>query len=183
MKSRIARSIEVLENRCMLAGDLIAQWTANDLNARHGSGDVVAEWTATIPNVSAKGVGQPQLIKNALNGNSVVRFIDQDEEISRFDIAPTDNPLSNANAFSVVVAFSTAADTLDGGRSNWFFNSGIVDAHAFGLSEDWGIAINAEGIVSGGMGRPAKSVYADPYPANDGLLLNDAMICVFRSVM
>lgn len=153
----------------MLAGDLVAQWTADDLNGNLESGDVVERWPSSTPNdVVALSVGSPKLDKRVLNGHSAIRFESNPTRFDRLEIAAEDSPVSGADAFSVAVVFATQSESLVGSESDWYFNSGLVDANAFGLGQDWGISINASGLVGAGMGSPAKSLYAGTALKNDG---------------
>ena len=76
--------------------------------------------------------------------------------------------------FSVVVAFQTDSQTLEGGQTAWFRNTGLVDSGALGFTQDWGLTINAAGRVSAGLGAgfemPSKTVYSTAAGLNDGQL-------------
>ena len=66
--------LESLEQRVLLAGDLVSHWTADALNDNHDNGQVVADWNDIVSNVVANSSGAPLLVKNALSGHSVIRF-------------------------------------------------------------------------------------------------------------
>ncbi|MBM98702.1 MAG: hypothetical protein CMJ77_06205 [Planctomycetaceae bacterium] len=166
LKKKIAsvRSLETLEPRTLLAADLVSHWTADSLNDSVEDGQPVTAWVDSESNVNAVGDGSPTLIKDALSGRSVVRF-DASDGADGLRISAADSPLTGANDFSVAVVFSTASTNLAGGVTNWFENSGIVDANRLGFAKDWGLSINSDGQLASGLGAglftPAKSVYTD----------------------
>ena len=169
-KSRSRPQFESLEARQMLAGDLIAHWRASDLQLDNGA--TVDTWTDTVSEIDARqSAGSPEFVQFGHGGRPAVRFdpSDGDDELRITSIA---NPLNNANDFSVTVAFA-ASETVGDGQ-NWFDHTGLVDASNLGFSTDWGIAINAAGQVStglgGGFGRPAHTVETSVSGLNDGQL-------------
>ena len=146
-----SRTVETLEPRQMLAGDLVAQWLADDLNAIVESGAPVAEWTDSGGTRSATAIGSPVLVEQSLGGRSFVRFAPDDGD-DGFRVSSIDNPTAAATDFSVAVAFRPDSDALTGANGPWFENTGLVDSNALGFSNDWGLTMNQAGQVSAGMG-------------------------------
>ena len=67
-------SIESLESRLMLAGDLIARFRADDLNDTLEDGATISHWEDSIGQIQAVATGQPQLVKNAFGAHSAIRL-------------------------------------------------------------------------------------------------------------
>ena len=172
-RRRKHRTIETLERRVLLAGDLVGQWRADDLNVAYEDQAVVNTWNDSVQDAPAKANGSPLLVKEALGGRSVVRF-ETSDGIDGLDVGAVESPMRNIDDFSIVVAFATSSTDLLGGEDVWFKNSGLVDANNLGLGRDWGLTINSAGKLSGGMGggfgSPPVSIYADAAGLNDGEL-------------
>ncbi|MDG2380298.1 MAG: Ig-like domain-containing protein, partial [Pirellulaceae bacterium] len=172
LSKRIA-VLESLEDRRLLAGDLVAQWRAEDLNHLLNDGDQVSNWSDSIAAVPTKNRGTPTLIKQQYGGRSTVRFHPSDGDDSlRISIA--DNPINRADNFSVIVTFVSDSQTLPGENGNWFEGAGLVDANALGFSKGWGIAMNSQGQIGAGLEsgflQPVTSLYSTATGLNDGQL-------------
>lgn len=165
------RSFESLETKQLLAGDLVASWRADSITFDEDAVQI-AEWPDTVMGRVVSPVGQPRLIRNAINGRPAVRFQTLDG-VDGFVGEAAVNPLGGADDFTVVVAYATDSNRLQGSDSNWFRNAGLVDANAFGFSNDWGLTINRDGRVFAGIGGgfvdPVVTVHAES-PSNDGTL-------------
>ena len=160
---------ERLETRHLLAAALVGQWQADDLNAGHDDLDTVTVWNDTVNGAAAVASGKPTLVKDALEGRSVVRF-NRADGVDTFLLSALDNPLAGADDFSVAIAFATNAQTLNGGNTTWFLNTGLVDStDFFGTTADWGVVMTSEGRIGGGLGQPATTVYSSEVGLNDGL--------------
>ncbi|MDG2385298.1 MAG: Ig-like domain-containing protein [Pirellulaceae bacterium] len=163
--------LESLEQRVLLAGDLVSHWTADALNDNHDNGQVVADWNDIVSNVVANSSGAPLLVKNALSGHSVIRFNTSDGADS-FRVVGNESPLANANDFTVAVVFSTSSEELKGGTDDWSNNTGLVDANRAGFGRDWGMSLNASGQIGTGLGqglfKPHESIYSNETGLNDG---------------
>ena len=122
-----SRMLEPLEARCLLAGDLVSQWLADDLNTTVGDGSAIVHWYDSVANIDAQAVGSPTLVTDAVSGRSTVRF-DPVDGTDGFRIRSTVNPVVGATDFSVVVAFQTDSQSLQGGQGRWFDNTGLVDS-------------------------------------------------------
>ncbi len=171
-KSR-QRSLEQLETRCLLAGDLIAHWVADDLDS--GGADVapVTEWVDSVAGREVGAIGTPLKIANSIGGRASVQFDPSDGD-DGFRLRSTNNPLVRADDFSVLVAFRTDSTSLVGQQGDWYNNTGLVDSNAMGFSRDWGLSINAAGQLSAGMGAgfgmPTTTLYSSAGQLNDGQL-------------
>ncbi|MFC1759438.1 Ig-like domain-containing protein, partial [Planctomycetota bacterium] len=153
--------VESLEDRRLLAGDLVAQWSADDLSL--DSGAVVESWIDSVNTIEAvRQNGDPTFLANGFGGRGFIHF-DATEASENLRIRTNDSPLNGANDFSVTVAFTTSADAT-GGTENWFSNTGIIDANTAGFSSGWGLSINAAGQLGtglgGGFGVPVDNVYS-----------------------
>ena len=160
-------SLELLESRVLLAGDLVAQWRADTLNEGHTDGQAVSSWTDAIGGAEAVASGSPVLAKGVFSGRSVVRF-DPSNGADSFNVAAADHPMSGAGDFTVAVVFATSSADLMGGPGIWFSNTGLVTANRLGLTTDWGITLNAAGQVGAGAGSGFSSVYSTQTGLNDG---------------
>lgn len=158
---------ELLEPRNLLAVSLVGHWSAADLAATHVSGEPINVWTDAVDDIRATAEGQPHLITDALNGFSVVRFDPSDgEDLLR--VIAEESPMSGVGDFTVAVVFATASQELRGGTANWYQNTGIVDANLLGIVDDWGLAINSQGQIAAGLGRPNRTQYSSLANLNDG---------------
>ncbi len=166
-RSFCERAPEALENRELLAAELVAHWSAETLEVAPAE-RITTAWSDSIANLPARPYGAPHLVPQGLNGHAVVRF-DARDQLDLFRVAAADNPLAEADRFSVAAVFATEAETLRGTGSEWFLNSGIVDTSGFGQVNDWGIAITQNGQIAAGMGTPAKTVYSQANGYHDGL--------------
>ena len=164
---------ETLEARHLLAGDLVAQWNAEDLVAENANGNVIASWADSIQGIEAVSSGSPSLLHHSSGGRASVRF-DPSDGADSFLVKSEFNPLTRAKDFSVMVAFATSSDSHVGeGEGIWFDNSGIVDANRRGFGNDWGLSINSNGQIATGMGAgfgsPTTNIYSSG-GQNDGTL-------------
>ena len=64
-------SLETLEARVLLAGDLVAHWRADTLNDAHADGQVVSSWIDSSGGSQAVAAGAPVLAKDVWSGRSV----------------------------------------------------------------------------------------------------------------
>ena len=159
---------EQLEMRTLLAANLIGHWVANDLAATLADTDNVATWVDRVSSIPATALGTPKLSVDSLDGQSSVRFARSDGSDSLV-VAAADNPIAGQTDFSVAVVFRTATESLNGGRSAWFLNTGLVDATGFfGTTADWGVVLTSAGEVGAGLGGPAQTLYSTASGLNDG---------------
>ncbi|MCA9217525.1 MAG: tandem-95 repeat protein [Planctomycetales bacterium] len=173
---------EALEARHLLAGDLIAQWTADDLNDVVDAGAVVQDWSDSIGNISARNLGtNPTLIRGGFGGRSGVRF-DTGDGADLLQVGLTDNPVNGLDEFTVVVAFSTTSSDLQGDGVPWYESTGLVDANALVFGKGWGISLTESAQVAAGTsggfgGAPAVSAISNAADLNNG----NVHVAVFTS--
>ncbi len=164
---------EALEPRQLLAGVLTAHWLADDLLAELPAGGAVTSWHDKVSQIPATAGGTPQLQPNQIGGRALVDF-DLSNGADSLFVDANVNPLTGADDFSVVVAFRTSADSLQGQSGSWFENTGIVDANQRGLGLDWGLSIDAQGQLSTGLGAgigvEPQTLYSSTAGLNDGQL-------------
>jgi hypothetical protein len=142
----------LLEARCLLTGDLVAHWRAEDLVALgHPDGEPVAEWLDAVGGIRAVADGTPQLRAGQLGGRAVIEF-DAADGFDQLLVDRLVSPMSGRGDFTVAVVFATDSTELVGGQGNWFENTTIVDGSSLGFANDWGISINASGQVTAGIG-------------------------------
>ena len=143
--------LERLEARRVLDGTLTAMWLADDLVSDAIPAETITEWNDSVGGRTATAAGMPALITNQVGGRAVMRFDGSDGSDS-FVLASSNNPLSNADDFSVVVVFRTDATDHVTGTGPWFENSGIVDGNQLGFGRDWGLTIDSSGRIATGLG-------------------------------
>ncbi len=97
--------VESLEPRRVLATQ-VAHWAASDLDASLASGAAVGAWTDSVGHIAATAEGSPKLVKNVLNGRSVVRFAPEDGA-DAFTVASASSPMSGVGDYSFSVVFAT----------------------------------------------------------------------------
>ena len=165
-------ALEALEARCLLAGDLISQWLADDLNATVGDGSAIVRWHDSQGDIEALAVGAPTLVTDAVGGRSTVRFEPADGT-DGFRVRSTDNPVVGAETFRSSSHFKPIHRHSRASRARWFDNTGLVDSDARGFSYDWGLTINAAGQLSAGFGDsgdPTTTIYSTVSGLNNGQL-------------
>lgn len=135
----------------LLAGDLVGQWVADELvTLADDASNTVTGWTDSQASAEATSTGHPVLVEGGLNGRNVIRF-DASDGVDGFRVRAVNNPLSNADDFSVSVVFSTDATNLVGDSGDWYTNTSLVDSNRQAFGKDWGLTINAEGQLVAGM--------------------------------
>jgi hypothetical protein len=144
-------SLESLETRCLLAGDLIAHWRAHDLTAFQADGDAVAQWADGVAAIVAEAAGTPHLRAAQLGGRAVVEF-NASDGVDQLLVDRLTSPMSGRGDFTIAVVFATDSPSLIGGQGHWFENTTLVDGSSLGFANDWGISINAAGQVTAGLG-------------------------------
>ena len=164
-----SRILERLEPRVLLAGDLVAHWSAEDLQGDDGA--AITAWADSVAGINGVATGTPILQKNVLNGRSVVSF-DGADGADQIRIIRHDNPTAGIGDFSVAVVFSTMTTDAPSADGPWYDHVGIVDSSTGGFSTDWGISLNSQAQVSagmgGGFGKPSSTIYSQEQGLNDG---------------
>ncbi len=156
------------------AASLKADWTADSLNTL-ANGATVTSWTSTVGTYTATGSAgtSPSLSKTQLSGHSVVHFTGSSSTELRASNNSGNNPMAGAGDFTVAVVFRTSTPGLNT-SSQWYNNSGIVDAEQSGVTNDWGIGIGSGGQVGAGIGNPDATIYS-----GGGLADGNAHILVY----
>lgn len=162
-------SVERMEQRVLLAGDLVARWLADDIAVEDGA--VIDNWTDRVGGIGGFVQGTPTLKHNALGGRAVVEFNGSDgADVFRFDNLAS--PISGADDFTVALVFSTASNAATANDGPWFSHMGIVDSSTNGFATDFGVALNSSGqIVSGmggGFGKPTATVFSTEQGLDNG---------------
>ena len=153
-------SLETLEPRRLLAADLVAQWSADDLVADHVDGQTIARWSDSISGRQASGLGSPTLRHAAWQGHATIAF-DASDGLDAFVVNAADTPIQDVDEFSSVVVFGTDSTNLVGTESPWFANTGLIDANQQGQVADWGITMSAEAQLTAGVGLPSTTIASE----------------------
>ena len=172
-RRRRTRTLEGLEARQLLAGDLVGHWLAEDLAGTATPDMPVDNWAdKTSGIVATLGGGTPTFVPNQIGGRGVIRF-DASDGTDYLKVDKAVSPMTGANDYSVIVAFATIGPTV-GGNGDWFESTGLVDANGQNFGEGWGVTLNATGQVGAGMedgfGGVSKSVYSSAGGLADGEL-------------
>ena len=170
-RARGASSLEHLEARQLLAGDLVAHWLAQDLIGVVEEGQIPEAWVDRVGQVAATSEGGPAYISAAAGGRATLRFDDSDG-IDLFRVTGEANPMAKAGDFTVVAVFETSSNAFQNGE-NWYDQNGIVDGDALSFAPDWGVAINQEGRITVGasgtvFGAPPSNLSSTETGLNDG---------------
>lgn len=172
-RRRCVGRLEHLEDKMLLAGDLVGHWRADDLNGSFADQEVVTNWLDGVAAIDGTAIGQPTLIKDAINGRSSVRFSAEDGH-DGFLVDKSVNPMASVGDYTVVVAFVTASSNLMGSDGHWYDNSILVDGNRLGFGGDWGFSINQAGQLAtglgGGFGQNQQTIYSLESGLNDGEL-------------
>ena len=135
---------------------LTGDWSADTSVIADATGKV-STWTDTVGRAAAVATGSPQLVANAINGHSVVRFNPADGTNDNLRVPSAANPMSGADDFTVAVVFKATAGLNS--RNQWYSNAGLVDARQSGTTNDWGTSISSSGYIGAGLGSPDSTVY------------------------
>ncbi len=160
-------TLERLEPRLVLAANLTAHWSAEDLNAAYQEGQAVANWVDAVGGVTAAASGTPVLKQDVYGGRSVVRF-DPSGDSDYFRIPAANSPMSGVGDFTMVLVFATSSSDLGSNSRFWFDQTGLIDASQFGFADDWGLSINNAGQVAAGIGKPSTTQFSTKTGLNDG---------------
>ncbi len=166
------RSLESLEARVLLAGDLVAQWRADDILPEQLQGDVVSSWVDGQSGAVATAEGTPLLVPGALGGRAAVRF-DGADGSDLLRVEASSSPMKGANDYSIAVVFQSSDTNIRNAGGDWFHYNGLVDGSQLGFSDDWGISLAPDGTVATGMGEsfldPPTTIRSQQGNLNDGL--------------
>ncbi|HEY4262304.1 MAG TPA: lamin tail domain-containing protein, partial [Schlesneria sp.] len=113
---------------------LLGRWSAQSLNSL-ADGAAISSWSVAAGSGMATQTtpaNQPHLEKNQLNGRSVVHFDGVNDQLR-----VTNQSLNGATNFTVAMVFRTS--TAGRAGTQWYNNTGIVDAEVGGVTNDWGM--------------------------------------------
>lgn len=137
-------------------------WRATDLQGALNDGDSVANWTSTggrtLSSTSSSGLRPRFYLNQTPASGPVVRF-DQDR-LERND----NSPVAGLTSFSLAVVFRLNGVGV-GGETQWYQNTGLVDAEQGGVTADWGAAVTADGKLGWGIGQTDNTVYLSSSPS------------------
>ena len=155
-----------------------ARWAADSLNAASDDGAEVTSWpsvsgadgtTATKALAGAKALKGPTLVKNALNGRSVLRF--SAAEKTALAIPAAAAPTSGATDFTAAVVFRTTdpGATGNGDYGTWAScGDGIVGSNQGTGAFDFAITWHREGTAVGCWGKSTTCFIRKPFRLHDG---------------
>ncbi len=146
------------------------KWVADDLTASVANGGAVTSWTrqggtdAWTTNAADGGVGAPTLAYSATpTGRAAVSFAAN----SRLGLPASSNAVATETSFSVAMVLKANAGGA-GTQTNWFDNTGLIDADETGTVKDWGVALASTGRPLLGLGNANSSLYATGSSLADG---------------
>lgn len=130
---------------------LVDSWRASDLSPSLNDGDGVGNWTSTggrTLSASTSSGLQPQFYSHSTPADGpVVRFNQQ--RLRR----TSNSPAAGLTGFSIALVFRLNGNGV-GGQTQWYQNTGLVDAEQAGVTADWGVAVTADGHLGWGVGNP-----------------------------
>lgn len=144
------------------AAAVVDSWQASDFSGSLNNGDSVASWSSTggraLTATSSSGLRPTFFTTVTPADGPVVRF-NQDR------VRRTDNsPVAGRTSFSIAIVFRLNGVGA-GGLSQWYNNTGLVDAEQGGVTADWGVAVTADGRIGWGIGNPDKTIYLTNAPS------------------
>lgn len=138
------------------------RWVAQSLATTLADGASVTSWAregggeAWTNNPADGGTGNATLDHAATpNGTAAIDFSGS----ARLGLASTANPVANETAFSVAMVVRIDATGV-GGETQWFDNTGLIDAEESGVKNDWGLAVSSTGKAGFGIGNPDTTQYS-----------------------
>jgi autotransporter-associated beta strand protein len=138
------------------------RWVAQDLTSSLSDGAPVTTWTrnggpdAWTNSAPNGGTGTATLDHSATpNGTAAIDF----PGTARLGLASTSNPASGENSFSIAMVVRIDTPGI-GGETQWFDNTGLIDAEESGIKNDWGLALSSTGKPALGIGNADTTRYA-----------------------
>jgi alpha-tubulin suppressor-like RCC1 family protein len=123
-----------------------SKWVADSISGTNGT--LVVNWTESVLQknaTQASASNQPQLVTNAINGHSVVRFAGAGSQY--LTVATNDSPISGATDFTLVIVFQT---TIPGLVSSLFYqNTGLLGGEQPFTVADWALGLNGSQLGAG----------------------------------
>ena len=140
------------------------RWLAEDLVSGVANGAAVTSWprqggAEAWTNGAGEGAsGTATLAHNATPaGKAAVDF----PGTARLALAAGSNPVANKSAFTVAMVVRADAAGV-GGETQWFDNTGLLDAAESGVQNDWGLALASTGKPALGVGNADTTQYGAP---------------------
>ncbi|MDB5328393.1 MAG: hypothetical protein JWM57_3962 [Phycisphaerales bacterium] len=133
---------------------MLARWYAPSLNLANNA--TIQTWTALTGTGTAAqntSANRPTYRTNQINGKAVVHFDGSNDQLKI-----TNQSLNGLADFTVAMVFRTSTAGKEG--TQWYNNTGIVDAEVGGVTNDWGLAINDGGEIGAGVGNPDTTLYS-----------------------
>jgi len=141
---------------------ILDTWQAADFSGSLNDGDSVANWTSAagraLTATASSGL-RPKFYSNITPAaGPVVRF--GEDRLRRTD----NSPVAGRTSFSIAVVFRLN-DVGQGGLSQWYNNTGLVDAEQSGVTADWGLSVTSTGQLGWGIGSPDTTLYLADRPS------------------
>lgn len=135
------------------ADSLVDVWDAADA----GDG-AISEWTSQQGRTAslADGSTQPTMVAGATpTGTPAIEFAQ-----SLLSVPEGDNPLADAVEATIAYVVKINAAPARDADSQWWGQTGIVDARSAVGDDSWGCVVNPAGAVGFGTGNPDQSLYS-----------------------
>lgn len=138
------------------------RWLAQDLTASTADGAVVTAWprnggTETWSDNAADGAAGTATLDHSAtpNGTAAVEF----NGSAKLGLPASANPVSGDSSFSLAMVVRVDAAGA-GTETQWFDNTGLIDADESGTKNDWGLAVPSTGKPGFGIGNADSTRYA-----------------------
>ena len=126
-----------------------AEWYKADAISGVTNGAALGTWNDSSGNsvnaTQSTAANQPTYVTNAINGKPTVRFNAASSQQLAFNRTISDD-------FTIAVVFKSTQGIGTG--TNWYTGAGLVDGEVAGVTNDFGISLNAAGRVLAGVGGP-----------------------------
>lgn len=150
-----------LLSACLVDAGLVDAWSASDLDSSLDNGDAVASWASTGGRALTTSTSslRPSFRLNMTPADGpAVRFVQDRLRLT------SNSPVGGLSSFSLAIVFRLNGVGTNG-QSQWYNNTGLVDAEQSGGTADWGVAVNSSGNVGWGIGNPDQTVYLASTPS------------------
>jgi len=138
------------------------RWVAQDLTSALAEGAAVTSWTRNggadaWTNTAGDGGAGTAILDLAAtpNGTAAVDFAGT----ARLGLAAASNPVANETTFTVAMVVRVDAAGA-GTETNWFDNTGLLDAEESGVKNDWGLSVASTGKPGFGIGNTDTTQYS-----------------------
>ncbi len=142
---------------------LADSWQASNLLGSLSNGAFMTNWTSTGGRALTTSTSslRPQFYWSTDTtpaGGPLVRF--NQDRLRRLD----NSPVGGLTSFSIALVFRLNG-TGAGDQTQWYNNTGLVDAEQGGVTADWGAAVTSDGHLGWGIGQPDQTVYLSSSPS------------------